>query len=607
MSLPRVAHIGWLASSHLRRRAGELARRGVPTVVFTDSLPQHLHKAALPYQVEILPSELYSQPFELVKWIEQRLYAHDIHLLHIHSTHFPAALGFFVRTIPRITSIWDFVHSKDSVSPLYHRVFLDELLAGRLSEAISFSSSVLHERWISEGFPESRAFWHSWGVDSRYFRPAENRDEIDCLRQELGIASDQKIIFSPRTPSLPANVDLLLQALTQLKDVHCIVTGHAFPPEARYLERLVRRRGIAEKVHFIDTVRQQETLSLHYQLADLVVSLHSNDHNPATVLEAMASGSLVLINESDTVEYWIKDGRNGLVARTRDLKHLVRKISQALDLSHDLQERWRRYNQEKVSSQANFHNTISSLIDHYRLIRELPSPSPCSSFHRGLLADLCNRLEEALFWYRKAEGQVERSHYLPMLAHEKMDLLAKRRAIARFHMRRANPLILKLADLPRRKWSLQLQSLSYPKSLYRHDVIAGFYPLMEADRLEDILVLTELLAQRFHTDTLEWQAECINWFGNRWGLHERCANLLLLIKDGGTSLGIHALSTARALGQEHRHYEGLLQRAARWTSSPISFLHPDLDRRYRRKVHEESIRLLSTGQNTKSALRLGMR
>ncbi len=594
--LPRVAHIGWLASSHLERRATELARQGVPTVVFTDHIPSRLMRESLPFRVEVLPGGLTRFPQQLVKWLEERLRVHNIEILHIHSTHFPAALGLFVRDVPRVTSIWDFVYSRDTISPLYHKIILDELLRGRLSEFVSFSSKVVMERWIKQGFPKSRALWHSWGVDLDRFSKARNREEIRKLRERHGIGPDSKLIFSPRTPSLQANVDLLLQALPLVNeklDVTCIVTGHAIPPETRYLERIVKRSAIRHSVRFIETIHNQALLSHYYQASDMVVSLHSNDHNPASVLEAMAAGALVLINESPEVEFWIRDGQNGLVVKTRNLKHLSKKLTDGLNLDPFKKKAWRKFNRAFIKKDANFRATIHQVICDYERIRRIPPLTHYSDFHHGLLADICGDYREALRLYERARDEKQKSPYLEPVIREKRDFIEKKSRITAFHTGRANPNILKLSEIPTTHWQKKIDLVEYPKSLFRHDIIAGFYPLLRERRFDDLLFLIDLLSDHFHTDNLEWLSESVNWFGERWGLWEECSEILLKVKSGGTSLGCHALRAAEELGEGHGHYRTLLEKAAKWTSCSIDMINPELDRKYRREINEAASRLLS--------------
>ncbi|MDA3791298.1 MAG: glycosyltransferase [Desulfobacula sp.] len=596
MSVLRVAHIGWLASSHLERRASELAMRGVPTVVFTDHVPAHFQNKQLPFRVEIIPPLTESSPLELIDWLERKMADLNVTLLHIHSTHFPAALGFFVRTLPKLTSIWDFVHSRDSVSPLYHKVILDELLSGGLSEAVSFSSKVVLDRWLSKGFPASRGFWHSWGVDLGRFSMDRDEEKINELRMNLGIKPDEKVIFSPRTPSLPANTDLLLQALPLLKDsdkIKCILTGHAIPPETRYLERIIRRDGIFDKIRFVNPIHDQATLSLYYQQADLVISLHSNDHNPATVLESMAVGGILVINESSTVEYWIKDRRNGFVARTRDLNHLVLKLNQGLDLTPEAKANWQQYNRSKIELEANFHHTIHQVIADYQVISMIGQLPPCSSFHKGLLFDICRLNNDAKKYYGKAIGENAKSRYLKPLIDEKDQLLDPGKGIISFHGQRACQTLSGLHNKPIKIWKEHLVQLSYPKSLFRHDLIAGFYPLMSEGRFDDLLFLIRLVANRFHTDTLEWIAECINWFGGHWSMWEECTGLLLAVEKGGTSLGYHALSVGAKLGYGHGNYRNLLENAYEWTRESIAEINGDLDKRFRQDINQESSFLLN--------------
>ena len=78
----RVAHIGWLASSHLVRRAQELAKRGIYTLVFTDSIPEWYKRKQYLFDVEILPEQLKDDPLAILNWLEKRIVAHKIDILH---------------------------------------------------------------------------------------------------------------------------------------------------------------------------------------------------------------------------------------------------------------------------------------------------------------------------------------------------------------------------------------------------------------------------------------------------------------------------------------------------------------------------------------------
>ncbi|MBW1962721.1 MAG: glycosyltransferase [Deltaproteobacteria bacterium] len=593
----KIAHIGWLISSHLRRRAEALARRGLDTLVITDQIPNNYDGRSKGLKIAVLPESFRTDPLSLVSWVEEQLGANNIQLLHIHSTHFPASLGFFCSKVPRIISIWDFFSSWDCVSPLFHTVILKELFNGSISEHVSFSSKVVLDEWLKRGFPEQRAHWHSWGVDLEVFHPIQDASDIQNLKLSLGILPDEKVIFSPRTPSLPANNDLLLKAIPIVNKsvkVRCIITGHSIPQETRYLEQLMKQEDIRSKIIFLDTIQDERKLSLLYQMASVVVSLHSSDHNPATVLEAMASGAVMVVNESNSVEYWIKHNENGFVVKTRDLPGLITTLIQALTLPRKQKQLWQHHNVRKIHREANFEKTLVQVIsDYYRIIKE---PRACRSiihepFYHGLLFDIMNQHTLALRAYQKARSSGFRHHFLEELIQEKKDYLNRAADAASFHRRRASKEIIEICAKPRSRWVEAIQRLPYPKSLFRHDYIAGLFSLVKENRIDDYLYFIKLISNHFKTCEVQWIAETVNWFGCKWKLWDFCADLLLNYQEGGTSLAIYALKTAEALGEQNSRWEPLLSRVLDWTNSSIDAIHPELDRVYRKEVRDTCLRM----------------
>jgi len=603
----RVAHIGWLCSSHLRRRAEAFAAEGLDTLVITDRVPPGYDWRAKGLSVETLPAELACDPPAQAAWLDDLLVGRRVDLLHIHSTHFPAALGFFCKSVPRVTSIWDFVYSRDRVAPLFHRVILDELFKGTISEYVSFSSRVVMDKWLNRGFPAKRAFWHSWGVDRGCFRPVRDELKLSRVRRELGVEPGEKIIFSPRTTSLPANVDLVLQAMSRVGErvrARCIVTGHMIPQETRYYEALLKDERIRRHVTFIDPIRDKQALNLVYNAASAVVSLHSNDNNPATVLETMAAGSVPVIGESETVEYWVKDGGNGFVVRTRDLDDLTRCLVLALSLPEQTRRAWAGYNADKIAAEADFGRTLKQAVKDYGRMcadRKARIDYLRAPFYRGLLLDIAGRGEAALDEYLAACGSGCESAFLADLISEKRDLAVGEPGAERFHLARADQKVLDACLASRKDRASLVRDLEYPKSLFRHDFLAGMYPLVKQGRVEEFIDLVGMIARRFNTGRAEWLAESVNWFGRKWGMWDFCADLLGLCEDGGSSLAGYAVETARALGPGDLRREGLLKKALAWTEEPVTHIAGWLDEKFRREAREQCLDMLGDTDAARTA------
>ncbi len=582
-TLPRVAHIGWLVSCHLARRAQGLADLGLEQLVITDSIPAHLQGRSLPYRVAVLPAGLRARPLEAVAWVEEQLAAFGADALHIHSTHFPAVLGMFCRTVPRMTTIWDFVYSRDPVSPLWHRAILDDLRSGAAAEIVSFSSRVVMEEWTGQGLDPARARWHSWGLDPEVFAPRPESVRAG-LRARLGLDPARKIVLSSRTPSLPANVDLLLQAMPRLStDAHCLVTGHVMPPESRYLEPLALRPEIADRLTFLDCLRDNAALADLYATADVVVSLHANDHNPATVLETMACGRIPLVAPAATVEYWVRDGETGFVTPPRGLDGLVTTLDRALSLAPEVRDEMGRRGRERILAEANFHATLARVRDDYVCLAGMARASRSLDERRlGLLHDACGCEAEALTFYRAAAGNNGHGPALRGLLEEKLAATGTPDP-GLFHAARHDPTTRALATAPTHERADTAARLSTPMHLYWHDHLAGLHPLAAAGDVAGYLDCLGHMQRAMHVRPEVFVGESVNWYGGRWGMWSFCAELLLASTAAGGCLTDAAARTLAALPGDDPRAGELAARLDAWGKREFGFIHPELDRRFRKE------------------------
>jgi glycosyltransferase involved in cell wall biosynthesis len=597
----RVAHIGWLASTHLRRRAEALAARGLPTLVVTDRELPDYDPAAHGMELAVIPERLKAEPASLVFWVEDALFRFGADLVHLHSTHYPASLGFFVQNLPRVTSIWDFCYSRDDASPLFHRAILEGLFTGELSEYVSFSSPRVMAEWIGRGFPAERALSHSWGVDLDRFPEKVPAFDMCALRERLGLTEGRKVIFSPRTPSVQANVDLLLSVLPRVNTeipLVCLMTGHSLPRETLYLEPFLADPAVRALVRVVPPLGIDE-LRIVYHLADVMVSIHGNDHNPATLLEAMACGCLPLIQESSNVQYWVRDGENGFTAPSRDPDALADALLRALRLPEATRRQWAVKNRARIKAEADFALTLGRIADKdYPRVAATPpgdSRQRDPAYFRGLLADILGREADALEGYRTAATA---RPFLRGLVREKEAFARGREGMANFHVQRGHQDIRRLCTLPREDWETASQGIDYTWSMFGHDMLAGLYPLARAGRIDDYLEMIDILARRFHTGKSWWLAESVLWWGRRWGAWEFAANLLLRTDGCGASLAAPALETAEALGPRHPAYAPLLGCVLRFTEASVAHIDPGIDNSFRLRPRERALRLTAEAMPT---------
>lgn len=600
-----VAHIGWLTSCHFRRRVTALAQRGCADVVYTDAVPAGIDVTSLPFQVEVLPEDLLSAPEALLDWCNASLQAYSVDILHSHSTHFPACLGLFCSGVVRVNSLWDFVYTKDRHSPLFHQAILQGLQSGLLAEAMSFESPTVRQKWIAQGYVEKNALLHSWGVDANVFSPVSG-DEVQVLRQELGILPEELVILSPRVASLPANIDILLQAVGRLRKylpVRLVILGGMVTREARYLESLLAQPRIRESVVFAGAVDNDKKLCVYYAMSHVVASVHSNDHNPATVLEAFAMKRPVVACDLPTLQYWVHPQKNGMLVPHRDVPATERALAYILTVTKEEYARMGEHGADLVQRKACMDTALMAACDDYQKLASLSSAGAQTAYTRALWNDIRGQWAQSASGYHQAMAEGEEFPLLTVLLEEKNTIIGEHfpaegddfqqgNILEYFGTIRAHPAAVSLCAATEDEWPRLIQQLPAPYSLFRHDIIAALFSLL-LDSPHAYLQLVCTIAERFSDSFSGWVAESIQWYGGCLGLWEQCAELMRhFSENGGTTLAVHALGCARMLGDSHPQYSSLLAQAENWSRESIACISPELDSCFRQEVHDEAVALL---------------
>jgi len=373
--------------------------------------------------------------------------------------------------------------------------------------------------------------------------------------------------------------------------VICLITGHCLPRETLYLEPILADPAVRDLVRFVPPLGI-DALRIAYHVADVMISIHGNDHNPATLLEAMACGCLPLVQESGNVQYWVSDGVNGFTVPSRDPDGLAAALLGALGLPEATRRLWGMKNRDRIKGEADFARTLAQVAekDYPRIAETKPvnGRQHDSAYLRGLLADILGLNGEALKTYRTAKTD----H--PLLA----GLIREKEAFARgmkglddFHDLRGHAGVRGLCGLAPEDRGKAAAQIDYTQSMFRHDMLAGLHCLVRNGRVDDYLEMLGILARRFHTEEVSWVAESVLWWGRRWDAWEFAARLLLRTEAGGPGLAAPALETAEALGPGHPAYGALLDRVLCWTEQSVAYIHPVLDESFRLLPRQRALAL----------------
>ncbi len=125
-------------------------------------------------------------------------------------------------------------------------------------------------------------------------------------------------------------IDVVLRAVARVPRLELDVCGEG--PDAPALRELARRLGLSGRTRFLG-----HTNDVHAALTevDLVISGARKEGLGLALLEAMASGRIVVATPAGGVPEFVVDGRTGFLAVNGSADALAHAISRALQLSND--------------------------------------------------------------------------------------------------------------------------------------------------------------------------------------------------------------------------------------------------------------------------------
>jgi glycosyltransferase involved in cell wall biosynthesis len=152
-----------------------------------------------------------------------------------------------------------------------------------------------------ETMPDREILMIPNGVDVSVFKPSPKKTRHDEI----------KLLYVGRL-SYEKRLDLLIEALANLKDNSWQLTIVGEGPVRKELEKKVQTHGLQDRITFAGWIDREE-LPATYGKADLFVFPSNSEGMPNVVLEAMASGLPVITTKIRGCEELVKHEENGLL------------------------------------------------------------------------------------------------------------------------------------------------------------------------------------------------------------------------------------------------------------------------------------------------------
>ena len=170
------------------------------------------------------------------------------------------------------------------------------------------------------------------GVDTSVFSPS---DETSNLRSHLDLLPGPLVLsirpISPvyRPLDLANAIPLVLK---RFPHVHfAIFTFNSDPVTLSQFQQQLINNQSSYAVQYIGSLKDDSIIAKYYRTVDICISIAESDGTPISVLEAMASGSALVVSNLSTIHDWIHNEQEGLVVPVGDVNTIADAIVRLLE------------------------------------------------------------------------------------------------------------------------------------------------------------------------------------------------------------------------------------------------------------------------------------
>ncbi len=211
------------------------------------------------------------------------------------------------------------------------------------------------------GIPRDKTVVIPNGIDLQDFDRLHTDQEA---RSRLNLPSEAPLIGTVTRLNPVKRLDVLLQAVASLCDVHVVIVGKG--PERARLETMVEQLCLVDRVHFVG---HQQDVRPWLAILDVFVLPSDWEGMSNALLEAMAARLPVVATAIGGTPEVVVDGVTGLLVPPRDPGALAEAITRLLR-DHDLRVRMGQAGRERVERRFSIEETVRLTEELYKTLLE---------------------------------------------------------------------------------------------------------------------------------------------------------------------------------------------------------------------------------------------
>ena len=198
----------------------------------------------------------------------------------------------------------------------------------RFADGVVQHSEIAQKKGLQLGAPRENNEIIQVGVDFRVYNPEV---EYGKARKYLGLMEGNKMIFSSRGFADLYNLDIVLRTIPividSVKEAKFVFASHISGFMEKY-GTLINQLEIEDYVLFAGLLDHTETMPYFCKDADVVVSVPSSDSSPASVHEAMACKTPVILSDLPWYQGKFEKDQDVVVVPVRHVERLAEAIIQ---------------------------------------------------------------------------------------------------------------------------------------------------------------------------------------------------------------------------------------------------------------------------------------
>jgi 1,2-diacylglycerol 3-alpha-glucosyltransferase len=355
----------------IERYVNELDKRSIPYEIFAPNMPGAAQDDARVHRFHSLPA-FFQPELRLSIPLEPRILKYVVtHRYDILHSHTPGPVGMVADQIGRMRSI-PHVHTFHGFFPDYTHYYFGE---GQLSASVS---NMFAAWWANRAnfliVPSSKV--KTWlesinvtreiriipnGIDLSTFNSIGGRKSRYLVRKGVVAPDDFVLLFVGRIAkekSVKRLIDAFAPLTTVYSDIKLVLVGDG--PDKPEIEDYVAAVGLGGRVTFTGYVNSADMPDV-YRAADVFTFLSTSETQGMVVLEAMASGLPVIVQNDAAYEDTVFHGVNGFAIEDAE------GFAAAVEILHDNPE---VYEQQALEGQAtarrfDINQTIARTLNYY--------------------------------------------------------------------------------------------------------------------------------------------------------------------------------------------------------------------------------------------------